>query len=452
VSAAAGQGPGLDGDSPEGARDPLASLRLKGALYDPNTELHAYPAVQERIRGLFHKTRCVGVLHLEIDPHARVESVYGWQVFDGILSAVAQELRQIGTSLHADTVICQSGIYAERFLLFMPLSRAEQAGRGAVVADAGRALHERIARRLQGPEFGSMTPRPTFSIGAATILEHPFFRLERQILHGVDEARSIGLRGDAQERTRQHAELKRIIREQSIETLFQPIIELDTEKIIGYEALTRGPRDSMFEAPSSLFEYSREVGMSCELDIICQRAALKQARRLSPGDKLFLNALPTSLMDPGFREGLLADLPGDCPIGRENIVLEIAGRASLEDFGAFGSEISDLRARGFRMSIDDVGSGPSSLESLGEVHPDFIKVDGSVIKNIHREMIKQELLRSICQAADGMSAEVIAEGIETAEELETVRRCGAHYGQGYLFSRPSSELPARRPRAERGRM
>jgi EAL domain-containing protein (putative c-di-GMP-specific phosphodiesterase class I) len=254
----------------------------------------------------------------------------------------------------------------------------------------------------------------------------------------------IGMKRDARDHTRQHAELKRIIRDQAIDILFQPILDLRDAHIIGYEAFMRGPRDSVFETPSSIFEFSRQTGMSGELDIICQRAALRQARRLSAGDKLFLNALPASLLDPGFREGLLADLPSDFPIRREDIVLEITDRHSIVDVGAFESEVSGLKSQGFRMSIDDVGRASTSLESLAELQPDFIKVDMSLIRNIHNNLIKQDLLRSVCEVARGMDAQVIAEGIETREELDTVLRCGARYGQGYLFFRPSKDLPAER--------
>ena len=419
-------------------------LRLKSALYDPNTDLEAAPAVVESVRALFHHARTIGVIHLEIDPLARVEAVYGWQVLDRLLKAVAGEMLWLrGGSLPAESVITQHGVHADRFLIFVPLPHHDQGPHASLVVQTCASLQDRLQSLFAGADFRAMAPRPVFSIGSATITENPFFRMERQIYRGVEEARHAGTRQEAQERSRQHAELKRIIREQRIEILFQPILHLATERIIGYEAFTRGPRDSMFESPGTLFECSREVGMSSELDLICQRAALKQARRLSAGDKLFLNALPASLLDPGFREGLLADLPKGFPIGRGDIVLEIADRNSIDDFEAFGSEVSDLRARGFRMSIDDVGKASSSLESLSEVHPDYIKVDNSLVRGIHKNLIKQELLKSLCQVARAMNAEVIAEGIETRDELEAVMRCGAAYGQGFLFYRPSRELPAR---------
>ncbi|HKY31237.1 MAG TPA: GGDEF domain-containing phosphodiesterase [Candidatus Polarisedimenticolia bacterium] len=419
------------------------ALRLKAALHDRVTDLPSVPVVLETVRALFQKTRSVGIVSVEVDPLARIESVYGWQVVDALLKDAAAELRLLtGDVMPAGAVLCQSGVHADRFLLFLPLPKEAPGRRSGPLDGARRAVEERLAARFAGPSFRSMTPRPAPCVGAATVVEHPFFRLERQIERGMDEARQSGSKGEGQERARQQAELKRIIRDQRIETVFQPILHLDTGRIIGYEAFSRGPSDSIFESPGLLFECSREVGMAGELDLVCQRSALRQARRLSPGDKLFLNALPASLLDPGFREGLLADLPEDFPVRRSDIVLEIADRNSIDDYRTFGNEVADLRARGFKMSIDDVGKGSSSLESLSEVHPDFIKVDGSLVRGIERNLIKQELLRSLCQVARAMGAHVVAEGIETRDELEAVRRCGARYGQGYYFYKPSRELPA----------
>jgi len=418
-------------------------LRLKGALHDPNTGLMASAAVFEKVRGMFQRGMTVGIVHVEMDPGARVEKVYGWQVIDGLLQSVASDLEALrGDMLPAESVVAQSGVHADRFILFVPIPDPAP-GADAVDAICSR-VRERLAARFDGEEFRTMSPRPAPGVGGAAVTENPFFRLERQLDRGLDEARGQASREIAGERTRQHAELKRIIREQEIETLFQPIVELRTGTILGYEAFARGPRDSALESPESLFECSREVGMAGELDLLCQRLALRRAGKLDPGCVLFLNALPASLLDPGFREGLLAALPAGFPIGRKDIVLEIADRQSIDDYQAFGAEVMDLRASGFRMSIDDVGKAATGLESLSEVRPDFIKVDASLIRHLDENLIKQELLRSLCQVARTMNAEVIVEGIETREELEASRRCGARFGQGYLFRRPSVDIPKSR--------
>jgi len=440
--------------NPGSPDDPLlwpAYLRLKAAVHDPNTALDAAAAAVESIRALFQRARTVGIVHVEVDPAARVEGVYGWQVLDSILKAVAGDLDELrGDGIPVGAIICQSLVSSDRFLVFLPLARGFADDPGGPLAEAGRAVQDRLEERFAGAEYQDMTPRPTVNVGVSAVTEHPFFRLERQIERGIDDARAAGSRERDDERARQHAELKRIIRDQRIETLFQPIVALDDGRIIGYEAFARGPADSALAMPDSLFACSREAGMAGDLDRLCQRAALRRARHLGAGHKLFLNALADSLLDPGFREGLLADLPADFPVQRGDIVLEIADQNTIADYEAFGAQVDDLRAAGFRMSIDDVGKGTTSLESLSQVRPDFIKVDASLIRNIGNNFIKQELLRSLLQVARTMNAQVIVEGIETQQELDAVRRCGATLGQGYLFHRPTRDLPAAGSRSSPG--
>jgi len=419
-------------------------LRLKGALYDPNTDLLSAAAVIETARAFLHRAPAVGILSVEVDPLGRVETVYGWQVLDRLLRLVAEEVRGlIGAGLSPESILSQSGVSAGHMLVFAPLTQREAAG-GQALALAARKLSDRLADLFALADFRNMTPRPAVQIGLSVLTEHPFHRLERQIYRAIDEARVAGMQGEAQERGREHAELKRIILDRAIETLYQPIVRLDTDEVIGFEAFTRGPADSMFETPGILFEYSHEIGMSRELDLICRRSALAHARMLPPGTKLFLNALPASLSDPGFREGLLADFPEGHSIACHDVVLEIADRSPSGEVEALGAEVAELRARGFMLSIDDVGRRVGSLEGIIEMRPDFIKIDDSLIRNIEHNMIKQEMLHSLCHAAGQLCVTVIVEGIETHAELEAIRACGAGHAQGFLFAPPSRQLPAAR--------
>src|SRR5262249_17404518 len=155
-----------------------------------------------------------------------------------------------------------------------------------------------------------------------------------------------------------------------------------------------------------------------------------------PEKKLFLNSLPETLGTPGFADGDLSDILREVALLPRNLVLEITERSSIRDFEAFGREIERLRRQGFLVAIDDVGTGYSSLQTISELQPDFLKVDMSLVKNIHRSLIKQELVHSLLKVAARLGAQVIAEGVETEEEYRALRHCGVRYGQGYFFARP----------------
>jgi EAL domain-containing protein (putative c-di-GMP-specific phosphodiesterase class I) len=414
-------------------------LRLKAAIYDPNTDLRSIPAVLDNVRVLFDLGRWVGVIHVAVRELPRIESIYGWQATDRLLGVVARVLHSSrGSLLPAETVLAQTGIYGGSFAAFLPVNAA--AGTPREMLDvAASAVHARLADRFATPDFETMSPRVGFSMGYAAMINEPFFRLERMIYRCLDEAASLAERDESQRRSGDQVELRRILDDGDIEVVFQPVVNLDDSSIMGYEALCRGPRNTSFEKPEALFGVSHRASMGRELDLLCQRRALERAGGILSGSKLFLNALPESLLDAGFRDHLLRDLPAGLHIGAEDIVLEIADRDAIGDFRKFESEVGELRTHGFRLGVDDVGTGAGSLQTIAEVKPDYIKVDGSLIHDIHANLVKQEMLRSLSKVAQSIRATLVAEGIETEEDLQAVMSCGVHYGQGFLLAPPERD-------------
>lgn len=417
-------------------------LRLKAALYDPNTQISSLPAACDRVRALFDSSRWVGLIHVEVDSLSALETIYGWQVMDRFLKVISELLRgALGEILPADSILAQGGIYGGRFLIFSPLNGTSVAPIEALER-ASAGLQERLAERFRSPDFESMSPEPAFRLGYSSFTNQPFFRMERLIYRAVEEARAIGLLADPRGKTRAYAELKRIIEDGDVDVLFQPVVDVRTSEVLGYEALSRGPRDTAFEKPMAMFTCSREAGIDLELDFMCHKAALARAMEVPAGRKLFLNALPASLMDPGFRDLLLEDLPADFPVAAEDIVIEIADRDAIEDFEQFGTQVGELRSRGIRLAVDDVGTGSGTLQTIAEIRPDYIKIDGSLIRDAERSLVKQEMLRSLLQVAHSIDAAVVAEGIESESELQIVKNCGIEYGQGYLFAPPGRDVIA----------
>lgn len=417
-------------------------LKLRAALYDPNTRLRSVPAVLEAVRGLFDLGRWVGLIHLAADPLRRIESIYGWQSTDRLLRTIASTLEScVGKCIPAESVIAQSGIYGGCFATFLPIGSATTSPLD-LLEKAASAIASKLEEQFAAAEYRTMSPRLSFRTGFSAFTNEPFFRLERIVYRALDEAASVGGGGEARRRNREQTELKRILRERDIDVVFQPVVQLDETRIIGFEAFCRGPRNSTLEQPRALFATSSDASMARELDLLCQRRALEGARGMGAGVKLFLNALPDSLLDPGFRDHLLRDLPDGLPFREEDIVLEIADRDAIGDYRHFEAEVGELRTRGFRLGVDDVGTGSRSLQTITEVKPDYIKVDRSLIRNIQNNLVKQEMLRSLSNVARSIEAILVAEGIESGEELAAVKSCGVHYGQGFLFSAPRHDFPA----------
>ena len=148
--------------------------------------------------------------------------------------------------------------------------------------------------------------------------------------------------------------------------------------------------------------------------------------------------------DPQFAPGATLEILRRCGIQPRNVVLELTERSSIEDFDTAKLLLEHYRNQGYQIAIDDAGAGYSSLQAIAELKPDFIKVDRSLIENIHLDKMKETLLEIFVSFARKMSIRIIAEGIECWEELQKLRQLGVHYGQGYLLGYPrpgQAELP-----------
>lgn len=417
-------------------------LRLKSALFDPITGLHSYhlrlDELNSRIEG-----RPLGVLVLDFPELAAVEMTHGWEVTDRLLAGVASLLGAlVGRTLPGSTLVTLDGVYGNSFLLFQ---QDAPGGGDVVAADLHRSatsLARHLQARLATAEWAPGDTRVEFSVGTALVRPNASARFERLLHQGIRDARAQILRETDRQQIERALELRAILEGARLTTHYQPIVDMDQGSIMGYEALTRGPVNSTLEGPDVLFALSDSVHLSSELDALCLREAVKNARGFDPSKKLFLNSLSEGLEARGFKNGGLLEALGETPLQPRNLVLEISERTAIADFEVFGRDLAQIRRLGFLVAIDDVGTGYSSLQAISEVQPDFIKVDISLIKNIHRSLIKQELVRSLLQVAVSFGAKVIAEGIEIPEECRTLRRCGVRYGQGFFFARPALPFPA----------
>jgi EAL domain-containing protein (putative c-di-GMP-specific phosphodiesterase class I) len=430
---------GGPGDSQRRLRS--SYLRLKGALYDRVTGLCSYhlhlDALQLELDG-----RPLGVSVLEFPALARQELAWGWEVSDRFLSGVASLLSALkGRGLPESTVIALDGVYGNSFLMFLPEADggAEVNVRDLEATNSGLTRH--LLARLASAEWAPPSPPLDFTLGFALVSRNPSARFERRVHEAIREARGMTLRAADRLEEERAGELRQILREARLTTHYQPIVDMEQGSIMGYEALTRGPVNTTLEVPKALFSCSDRAHLSSELDALCRRQALFNARGIDRTKKLFLNALPETLGTPGFADHGLKSILDEMSLLPRNLVLEITEGTAIEDFEAFGREIDLLRRQGFLVAIDDVGRGYSSLQSITEVQPDFLKIDISLIKNIHQSLIKQDLVHSLLQVGSRIGAQVIAEGIETEEEYRALRSCGVRYGQGFFFARPAPAFP-----------
>ncbi|SDS69107.1 bifunctional diguanylate cyclase/phosphodiesterase [Pseudomonas granadensis] len=246
--------------------------------------------------------------------------------------------------------------------------------------------------------------------------------------------------------TEQLSALSSILTQSGLHSLFQPIISLSERRILGYEALTRGPSNSPLHSPIALFAVARQAGRLSELEIACRESACRRFNEQKLPGKLFLNVSPESLLEAAHQPGRTLQLLQDFGIPPSQVVIELTEQTPIDDFQLLQTALHHYRAMGFSIALDDLGAGYSSLRLWSELRPDYVKIDRHFIDGIHQDALKREFVGSILQIAKASRAQVIAEGIELPEELAVLTEMGVDLVQGYLLGRPQ-EHPSRDARA-----
>lgn len=232
-------------------------------------------------------------------------------------------------------------------------------------------------------------------------------------------------------------ELSRIIESKLINTYFQPIITADGQSIYAYEALSRGPSRSLLFSPAELFEQAKQQQKLFALESLCRTKAIEQFTQQQLPGKLFLNISPETLLQPDHQRGLTLELINNFGIRPEQVVIEITEHSPTHDYDLMRRAVKHYQGEGFSIALDDLGAGYSSLRLWSEVEPDFVKIDRHFITGIERDKVKRDFVRSMVAIAHAGKSQIIAEGIETLQEFETLCEIGVDYVQGYYFAKPS---------------
>ena len=235
--------------------------------------------------------------------------------------------------------------------------------------------------------------------------------------------------------------LQEIIAQRKLSALFQPIVDLKSGEFLGFEGLIRGPADSPLHSPINLFGAAEQQGLSLVVEMLSRQIMLETfARQKLPGS-LFLNVSPEALAHPSFKNGQTLEFMRKLDIDPARVVIEITENQPTYDFEGMSSALLHYRAMGFKIAIDDLGEGFSSLRLWSELRPEYIKIDMHFIQGVDHDPIKLQFLKSIQQIAESCGTHVIAEGIETEGELRVVKDIGIALGQGYFIAHPSHTPP-----------
>lgn len=241
--------------------------------------------------------------------------------------------------------------------------------------------------------------------------------------------------------------LNEILVHRQLSALFQPILQMQSGAIIGYEGLIRGPSDSPLHSPLNLFKVARANNLSEEVERLCRRVVLERFAELALPGKLFLNVSPECLLQRDVRHGETLGAIQELGLNPDRVIIELTESQPTYDYDLLRDAAMHYRAMGFQIAIDDLGEGFSSLRLWSELRPEYVKIDMHFIQGINQDPVKLQFVQSIQEIAEKTGTQVIAEGIETQPELLLVRDLGIAFGQGYHIARPHAN-PAATPTAE----
>ena len=235
-----------------------------------------------------------------------------------------------------------------------------------------------------------------------------------------------------------HDELIKILEGENLTPHFQPIISLTQKKIIGYEALIRGPSDSPLYAPLVLFRIAHQFNLRSRLEFICRETTLRHYASLNINEKLFINVSPQVLVQPDFKKQMTEGFLDHFGLDPQAVVIEITEHQSTDNYLLMREAVDNCRNIGFEIALDDLGAGYSGLRLWSEVLPNYVKLDKHFIENLHNDPIKLNFVSSIQDIAHSLNCNVIAEGVETEAEYNAIVKLGINFVQGFYFARPTA--------------
>ncbi len=411
------------------------------------TDLDAisYQERLEELLAILAQRGSLAALLVDLTQVSRTEHDYGSSAYESELGRASDLiLRLIGTQVRTGDILATSEKARDAFLVFLSPQRMRQALRlSGLQAAAGRIEHY-LNRSLAELPSPYMRKPLNVTVGSAIVLHNPLVAPQRLISRLVDEAWDSVRFQRLQRQYQKRSHLMEILLNREITTLYQPIVDMRTEAVLGYEALSRGPESTTMESPLELFEVAAESGLTFELDQLCRRLALTSSRGLPPSAKVFINILPATTYDPEFKAANVCRVLDNLGLAPEQVIFELTGTHEMVHDSTLKKAIEDLAESGLSIAVDDIGVGVS-LEKIAHLRPRYVKPDVELVREIHNDYVRRETIKAMKVLADRLECTIIAKGVERPEELETLKELGVEYGQGFLLGLPEprfGESPA----------
>jgi EAL domain-containing protein (putative c-di-GMP-specific phosphodiesterase class I) len=246
----------------------------------------------------------------------------------------------------------------------------------------------------------------------------------------------LGIRGGASDRAGLEVRFERAL--EALSVAFQPVVSVSDRSVLGYEALLRTGNLAL-SGPSEVLDAAERLDAVFRVGRLVRGCAARLFQQAPAESLLFLNLHPRDLTDPELLDEAL-------PLTQmaDRVVLEITERVSLTGIDDVQDHVAMLRARGYRVAVDDLGAGQAGLKSFALLQPDVVKIDASLTRNVDNNRMKQKLVASMTSLCEEMELAIVVEGVEKPAERDTLVELGCDLFQGNLFARPGPPFPTAR--------
>lgn len=381
---------------------------------------------------------CLGTIVLDASAMTVIEDEYGSDAYDEVRRRMFTILaEQRGKDYRNEDVLALDKPRGHHFILFLERKRRRNSPPSVADLKAVRArLMTSLAANLARAAFPYIKSPPLIEVGYGMAVYNPLLHPERILRRAVLEALEIAAHARRADQLVVREKLQDLILRERVVTAYQAIMELKDRTVLGFEALSRGARGTGLESAYALFGAAEEHGLLVELDRLCRRRALLSSGRIPTNAKIFVNTLPATIRDPQFRGKALIDFLDRAQVSPDRIVIEITEKLVIENYNLFREAMAYFTDLGMSFAVDDVGAGYSGLEAIARLKPHYLKIDISLVRDVHVSLVNREMVKAIIAMGHGIGAAVIAEGIHTEDEALALQTMGIDWGQGYLLARP----------------
>jgi len=414
-------------------------IKINEQNIDELTQLPTIAGVMDELREMFKNSQNFGVIYINIAKYNEIELNYGEKIFDNLLVKTAALLKKMrGTLIRFKDIITITRLWDDDFVIFLSPPRRQDKIKLSDLNEVKNRIEKYLRENKSTLIARGLEFQFDFYFGYSLMDINQQIKFERLVYNNLKNAMMMAFDKESKVSVMLQTEFKALLTDENINILYQPIVNLEDYSIIGYEALVRGPQNSLLNNPLILFNTAYHSNKIWELERLIRKKIIEDYLTFDlKGKYISINVEPHSFADPEFRK--FAEM-NPYNLNYSNFVLEITERSHITDLTKFNEQLKLFKNCKFTIAIDDAGSGFASLYYIAEIKPDIIKLDISLIKNIDKNQQRRDIVKALVQFANDNHIKVLAEGIERIEELTEIKKIGICYGQGFYFAKPSRDL------------